>query len=289
MEGVLIFGLVNSINLALITVGFSLVVGISGIPNFAHGAFYILGGCLAWLMMHYLGLPYLLSIGLTIIATCVLSAVMYWVVLLRVRGLVLAEVVATFGVGIAILEFLRWTDFVGFHYRLPIFLRGSLEIGGVFLDYQRLFIVLVGLALVLFLWVFTRHTKVGLSFRAIAQNESTALSLGIRSDWVATLSLVLGSVLAVMAAVVILPLGIITIDTGYHVLTLALAVAVVGGMESTKGIITASFILGYSQTIAASALGPMWMLAVFPMALVVALAIKPSGIFGKFKELEERV
>ena len=161
--------------------------------------------------------------------------------------------------------------------------------GGQVLDYQRLLIIGIGLALILFLWFFTRHTRVGLSFRAIAQNEGTALAFGIESDWTAMFGLAFGSALAAVAAITILPLGIITIDTGYHVLILALAVGIVGGLESTKGIIVASFILGYSQVIVATLLAPQWMMVVLPLAIVVVLAIKPSGLFGKFKELEERV
>ena len=289
MEGVLIFGLVNSVTLALIAIGFSLTFGVSGIANFAYGAFYILGGYFAWHLLNSFGVPYFLAVVLAVIATGLFGVLIYWLVLLRVRGLVLSEVIATFGVGIAILEFLRWLGFIGYQYKLPIFIKGSLEIGGETLDYQRLFIIGIGLALILFLWFLTRHTKVGLSFRAIAQNDGTALAFGIESDWTAMLGLAFGSALAVVAAITILPLGIITIDTGYHVLILALAVGIVGGLESTKGIIVASFILGYSQIIAATLLGTHWMMVVLLVAIVVVLVIKPSGLFGKLKELEERV
>lgn len=286
---VLIFGLVNSIILALIAIGFSLTFGISGIANFAYGAFYLFAGYLTWMFLNYLGLPYLLAILFTLIIVGLAGALMYWVILLRIRGLILSEVIATFGVGVGLLEFLRWKGFVTYEYNLPSFVKGGLEIVGVTVDYQRLAIVGLGLALVAFLHFFTHHTRIGLAFRGIAQEERTALSLGIESDWTGMLSLAFGSALAAVAAITILPLGIISINQGYDALLVALAVGIVGGLESTLGIIVASLILGYCQVIVATYLAPEWMMVVYLVAIVLVLAIKPSGLFGKFKELEERV
>jgi hypothetical protein len=155
--------------------------------------------------------------------------------------------------------------------------------------YPAIFIIGIGLGLVLFLYFFTHYTRIGLAFRGIAQNERTAISLGIKSDWTAALSLAFGSAMASVAAIVILPLGIISINTGYEVLLIAVAVGIVGGLESVPGILVASLILGYAQIITGTYFKPEWMMVVYLAAIVFILAIKPSGLFGKFKELEERV
>jgi branched-chain amino acid transport system permease protein len=76
---------------------------------------------------------------------------------------------------------------------------------------------------------------------------------------------------------------------GYEVLIYALAVAIVGGLESTSGMVVASFIIGFGQRLTASYIGPKWMIIVPLAAIVLVLAVRPSGLFGKFKELEERV
>ena len=287
--GLLIYGLVNSAILAVTAIGFSLTFGISGVANFAYGGFYILGAYLCWILLSLLGLPYFLAIILALIISGGLGFLMYWVVLRRIRGIMISEAIATFGLGIAILEFLRWVGFIGFHYNLPVFMEGSVGIAGVFVDYHRLIIIGVALALVVSLWLFTRYTKVGLSFRGIAQEERTALSLGINSDFTAALSIAIGSALAVLAAIVILPTGTILIDRGYDALIFAMAIGIIGGLESTKGVIVASLILGFAQTAAALYIGTHWMMIVVLLAIVVVLAVKPSGLFGKFKELEERV
>ena len=286
---ILINGLVNSVVLVLIAIGFSLTFGISGIANFAHGAFYLLSGYSAWMFFSILGLPYPLVILISVITVSALGAIMYWIVLLRIRGIVLSEVVATFAIGVAIIEFFKWMGFQTYEFSLPTFIKGSMEISGLFIDYQRIAIVVIGLALLGFLWFFTHYTKVGLSLRGIAQDEFTAMSLGIDSDWTAMISLALGSALVAVAAIAILPLGIIAPNVGYDVLLTALAVAIVGGLESIIGIVVGSLILGYAQVIVASYYTPLWMTVVYLVAIVGVLVIKPSGLFGKSKELEERV
>ncbi|MEW5898071.1 MAG: branched-chain amino acid ABC transporter permease [Bacillota bacterium] len=293
MEGslvsVLIYGMVNSAVLMLTSLGFSLTFGLSGVANFAHGGLYLVAGYMAWIFMHNMGLPFLSAALFSIVIVGLIGAVIYRLILMPVRGIVLSEVIATFAVGVAILEFFRWRGFVTYEFNLPPFLKGGIAIAGVNVDYQRILIIVIGTSLAAFLWFFSHHTKTGLALRGMAQDEYTALSLGIESDWAAGLSLALGSALAAVAALVILPLGLISINIGYDVLLIALAVSVLGGLESTAGLIVASLILGYAVVATSTYLGPQWSEVVYLAAIVLGLAIKPSGLFGKFKELEERV
>jgi branched-chain amino acid transport system permease protein len=287
--GTLVYGLVNSVILALVALGFNLTFGISGIANFAYGALYILTGYGVWILLNTLGLPLLTAIPIMVLATAVVGSVLYRVILIRLRGMAISEVIATFGIGLAILEFFRYLGFIGFEYTLPVFLDGSLSIGGVYLDYQRGFIVLFGVVLTVGLWIFAHHTRTGLAFRGIAQDERTALCLGINSDRIATLAMALGAGLCAMAAVVILPIGTISVDEGYDVLLEALAVCIVGGLGSAMGVTVASFILGLAQTYTAMYLGSHWMMIVMLVAILAILVTRPSGLFGKQKELEERI
>jgi branched-chain amino acid transport system permease protein len=285
----LIYGLINSVILALYTVGFSLCYGISGIANFSHGALYILSGFTAWNLLNLAGLPFYLSATCAVLITAVLGFLFYWVLLLRIRGIPLAELIVTFAAGVAILELLMWKGFYGMRYSLPIFLRGGVDIGEVSIDYQRLFVLITGVALVVLLWLFVHHTRIGLAFRAMAQNERTALSVGIESDWIGSLSMALGGALAALAAMVVLPLGMMESSIGLEVLIYALAVAIVGGLESTLGMVVGSFIIGFGQIAAARYIGAKWMIIAPLAAIVLVLVIKPSGLFGRYKELEERV
>jgi branched-chain amino acid transport system permease protein len=287
--GTVVYALINSAILALMAIGFNLTFGISGVANFAYGALYVLSAYLSWMLLNLLGLPFFISAVISIFITTVIGALMYRFVLLRVRGQALSEVIATFGIGLAILELFRYLGFVGFEYTLPVFIDESFVIAGVYVDMQRILIVIIGTALVLALWLFTHHTSLGLAFRGIAQDERTALTLGIDTDWIATLSVSLGAGLAAFAATIIIPLGSIAPAEGYDVLIKALAVCIVGGLGSTGGVILASFLIGFAERFTDSYIGSHWTMIVSLAAILIVLTIKPSGLFGKQKELEERI
>jgi branched-chain amino acid transport system permease protein len=285
----LIYCLINSAILALMALGFNLTFGISGVANFTYGAIYVVAGFLTWTLLRILHFPYILSAIITIGVIGISGIYTYRFILKRIRGLVISEVIATFGIGLVILELLRFIGFIGFKYSLPPFIKGSIEILGGYVDIQRLLIIAFGILLIVALYFFTHHTKIGLSFRGIAQEEHTSLSLGINPDRIASYSMGLGSALGAFSAITILPLGTITVDGGYDVLINALSVCIVGGLGSTFGVIIASLIIGFAQTLTAMYISPHWVMIVSLLAILLILTIKPSGLLGHQKELEERV
>jgi branched-chain amino acid transport system permease protein len=286
---VLVYGFINSVVLFLMAAGFSIVYGISRLPNFAHGALYILTGFATWTFFKKLGLNYPGSIALAIIITALLGAAIYKFFLVRIRGMEASEIIGSFAVGLAIMESLRWRGFIGHGFAVPVFIDSSISIGSVIVDVQRIIIVGTGLAVMVFLWLFTHYTKIGLSLRGIAQDERAAMMLGIDSDWTAVISLALGSALAGLGAVIILPMGNINVETGYNVLIFAVAVCIVGGLGSWTGTLIASFLLGYAQTLTVAFIAFHYQIVVAMLAILVTLILRPSGLLGKQKELEERV
>jgi Branched-chain amino acid ABC-type transport system, permease components len=287
---IVVYGIINSLTLALLSLGFTLVYSISRLPNFAHGALYITTGYLVWLFMNkFVGFPYPLAIILALGITAVMGALIYQVILIRIRGMEISEIIATYAIGLAILEGLRWGGLRGMTFTLPPFFAGQVNIFGASIDYQR--IIIVGVSLLTFagLYLFTHYTRLGLALRGIAQDERAAMMLGINSDMTAVVSLAIGSALAGFAGVVLLPLGNIVVETGYNVLIFAIAVCVIGGLGSWGGTVLASFIIGFAQILTEAFASAHYQMVVALLAIILTLLIKPSGIFGKQKELEERV
>ncbi len=284
-----IYGLINSAILALTAIGFSVTYGISRIANFAHGALYVIGGFTAWILLQRAGLPYALAAPLAIAATAALGVVLYRYVLLRVRGLPLAEVIVTFALGITALEFMRFLGFFGTNFGLAPFTARRLEILGVPVDAQRIMVVAAGLLLGAGLWWFSHRTRMGLSLRAIAQDEEAAMTVGIDADRAATLSVALGAGLAGVAAVLLVPLSFLGAESGGNVLITAIAVCIVGGLGSTMGVIVASLLIGYVQIVSVTVLGPHFQMIVALLAILLTLMIRPSGLFGQQHALEERL
>jgi branched-chain amino acid transport system permease protein len=286
---ILIYGIINSIALALMALGFALVYGISRVPNFAHGSLYVLSGFITWIFFRGLGVNYLLSMILTMIIMGLVGALLYQFILIRVRGMATSEIIASYAMGLAILEGLRWGGFKGMSYTLPVFVEGSIFIADVPVDLQRVVVVLIGGGVVFFLWLFTHHTRIGLALRGMAQDERAALMLGIDSDLMALVAMAFGSMLAGLAGVLLLPLGNIVVEAGYNVLVLAIAVCIVGGLGSWMGAVAAAFLIGFAQILTMVYLGTHFQMVVALLAIILTLILRPSGLFGQQKELEERV
>ncbi len=286
---ILIYGLINSAIFIVFSVGFSLVYGIARIPNFAHGAIYVLAGFMIWIFSISLGITYPISFALSVIVVVVVNLAMYRFLLIRIRGMKISEILITYAFGMGLLEALRSGGLVDIKFSLSPFISGVVYIGGVPVDLQRIIILGVAAVAVFALQLFTHRTRVGLTLRAIAQDEQAALLLGINSDMAASAAMALGAVLLAVSAAVIFPLGDIRVDSGYDVLIFSLAICIVGGLGSWWGTVLAAFIFGFAQIITVVYLSSSFtMVTVFTLLLLV-LVIRPSGLMGKQRELEERV
>ena len=286
---ILIYGTINSVILSLLSLGFTLVYSISRLPNFAHGALYVTSGYMVWLLLNKLELPYPVAIVIGILATAAIGASIYRFIIIRVRGMEISEIIATYAIGLAIIEGLRWGGLRGGTFVLPAFYPGSITLLGISIDYQRLIIVGTGALTFLLLYLFTHFNRIGLALRGIAQDERAAMMLGIDSDMTAIISLAIGSGLAGFAAVLILPLGNIVVEAGYNILIYAIAVCIIGGLGSWGGAIVGSFVIGFAQMLTEAFVSSHFTMVVALLAIIVTLLLKPSGLFGKQKELEERV
>jgi branched-chain amino acid transport system permease protein len=147
---ILVYGTVNSIIFALIALGFTLVYGVSRVPNFAHGSIYVLVGFLTWTFVNNLNMPYALAVLIALGVASFLGFLIYRIILIRLRGMATSEIISSFAVSLIILEGLRmqgiagFKGFIGPFYVLKPFVDGKINLFGVFIDYQRLIIIVVG-------------------------------------------------------------------------------------------------------------------------------------------------
>lgn len=285
---IVVYGTVQSAALLLMTFGFSLVYGISRLPNFAHGALYVFTGYAAW-WLHEAGLPYPVAAASALLGSGLLGVLIYQLVLKRIRGMEMSEVIATYAIGLMILEGLRAWGLRGTTQSLPVFHKGAIELFGVPVDYQRIAVIVCAFGSVGLLAILTRTTRLGRAFRGVAQDEQAAMMLGIDTDLVSTVAVGLGAVLAGVGALVLFPLGSIVVQAGYQVLVYAIAVCVVGGLGSWAGTVAACFLLGFAQHLTVAYGRPHYQMVIMLLAIIVTLVIKPSGLWGRQKELEERV
>jgi branched-chain amino acid transport system permease protein len=277
-------GLANSTCFFLLAAGMSLIFGVLGILNFAHGAFFMIGAYLSYQIILWTD-NFWLSI---LIAPLILAGIGIIIerFLLRhtYRINVNFQLLLTFGLILVIEDLIRliW----GIHWitvqEAPA-LRGILQIMGGAYPIYNLFYTGVGALVFISLWFFLNKTKYGKKVVAASSDRELANGLGINVPWVYTAVFGLGSALAGMMGVFHGPLININLDMGHHYILSAFAVVVIGGLGNIKGAYLSALILG--QLEAFGILYVPFFERIFMWGFMMVILIwRPRGLFGEKKE-----
>ncbi len=276
--------LLNSVQygllLFLLAAGLTLIFGIMGVVNLAHGSFYMLGAYLAYALTGSIG-----NLFVAVAVGAVLSLAIGWLlekILFKhfYHRDHLDQVLLTFGL-IYIFEELRsmlWGDDVH-NVAIPASLDWSIKLTeNLSYPAYRLFLLAVCLLLALGLWLLISRTKIGMKIRAGAFNSDMAQTLGVNIVRLHTMVFALGVALASLAGMLIAPLSSIYPNMGSQVLIMCFVVVVIGGIGSVRGALTAALLVGLVD-IFGKVLLPQFsgMLVYVLMALV--LLYKPEGLF----------
>jgi branched-chain amino acid transport system permease protein len=276
--------LLNSVQygllLFMLAAGLTLIFGIMGVVNLAHGSFYMLGAYLAYALSAQLG-----SLTLAILVGAVLS-VLFGLVLERVlfryfyQRNHLDQVLLTFGL-IYIFEELRsmlWGDDVH-SVAIPAALDFSIPLTDT-LSYPvyRLFMSGVCLVLALGLYLLISKTRLGMKIRAGAFNREMAEALGINSQRIQAIVFALGVGLASVAGMIAAPVASVYPNMGSQVLIMCFVVVVIGGIGSVRGALIAALLVGLVDTFGKVLLPSVSGMLVY-MLMAAVLLWKPEGLF----------
>ena len=276
--------LLNSVQygllLFLLAAGLTLIFGIMGVVNLAHGSFYMLGAYLAYALSGAWD-----NLALAIAAGTVLSVAFGWLlekILFRhfYHRSHLDQVLLTFGL-IYIFEELRsmlWGDDVH-SVGVPAALDWSLQLTDT-LSYPayRLFMLAICTALALGLWLLISKTKLGMKIRAGAFNSDMAQALGINIVRLHSLVFAMGVALAALGGMLIAPLSSVYPHMGSQVLIICFVVVVIGGIGSVRGALTAALLVGLVDTFG-KVLLPQFASMLVYVLMALVLLYKPEGLF----------
>jgi len=275
-----LIGLSLGTQYALISIGFTLIFGILGVINFAHGGFYILGGYLAFSASHALGLPYVAAV---VLATLACGVIGYAVEFLLVDKYVddhLATMILTLGVYLVMT-----TGFVQIYgpepaeFRFPI--SGSWRAGGIYMPYANLVVLAVCSAAIAGVYYMIFKTRYGMALRAMADNRTVATAQGIKPARMFPMAFGIATALAGLTGALVTPILALDPHGGEAVVTKAFIVVILGGLGSVSGATLAAFIVGLVETYAGVYLGgSKGALALFVLVLLILL-VRPSGLMGR--------
>jgi branched-chain amino acid transport system permease protein len=272
-------GLTLGAQYALMALGFSLIFGILGVMNFAHGAFYAMGGYVAYTVNQTVGLPYALAVVAAVLATAALGYVFELAVIERRINDHLATIVLTLGlslvVGASLLAIFgpRSVDFT-----TP--LSGTLRAGGVYIPTARLMIIVVAAAAIAGVYLLLYRTRLGNALRALADDRTMALAQGMRPKVLFPVAFALATGLAGLTGALVTPVFSLAPFVGEHVLMISFLAVILGGLGSLPGAVLASVLVGLFESFVGFYIGGSWAPLMLFTAVLVLLVVRPTGLFG---------
>jgi branched-chain amino acid transport system permease protein len=288
--------IINGITLgsvyALIALGYTMVYGVLGLINFAHGEIYMVGAYAGLVVFNLLYANNAAGSGFFLILPVCFAVSMLFAGLLGVsiekiaykplrNSPRLAPLITALGVSIVLQNSVMLI--AGSENRVypDISFVGSFKAGNVSISYIQIFIILISLLLMFCLRYFVQKTRLGKAMRAVSQDKKTASLMGINIDRVISITFFLGSSLAAAAGIMVgLYYNIINFSMGYTAGLKAFTAAVLGGIGSIPGAMLGGLILGVLESLGAGFISSQYKDVFAFVILITVLIIRPNGILG---------
>ena len=280
--GQLMLGLVNGAFYAMLSLGLAVIFGLLDILNFAHGALYMVGAFVAWILLDSWGVNYWWALLLAPLAVGVLGAIIERLFLKRLYGLdPLYGLLLTFGLSL-ILEgvFRRQYGVTGQSYSVPDLLQGATNLGFMILPNYRAWVVVASIAVCLATWFLIERTRLGAYLRAGTENAKLVQAFGVNVPLMVSLTYAAGAALAGLAGVLAAPVIQVTPLMGSNLIIVVFAVVVIGGMGSILGSVVTGLGLGVVEGFTRVFYPEASNIVVF-VIMAIVLVLRPSGLFGK--------
>ena len=282
--------MVNGCILILVALGLSIVFGLMGVINFAHGIFYMLGAYAGWLTVQLTG-SFWLALVVAPVTVGLVGVLVERGVLKRIygtRNAAFAGVLVTYGLAIMIPDLVRMTfGRPGKPFAVPAALSASLfKLGATEVNAYRVFIVGVTAVLLPLLWLLLNKTNLGLVIRAGTSDNGMVQLLGINVARTWTTTYALGAALAAFAGVITAPLVAVAPEMGGLILIECFIVTVVGGMGSFMGAVVGGLLIGEALALTGMLYDVLADVIIY-VAMGAVLLLRPRGLFGQEGMSEE--
>lgn len=277
-------GLATSSMLFIVASGLSIIFGVTQVVNFSHGSFYMLGAFIAYSATSWLpvtGINHWVGVAIAVGIVALIGLLIELVVLRRIyHAPEMLQLLATYGVILIIQDAAKWIwgyeDLIG--PRVPG-LSGAVDILGVRLPSYNLFIIVLGPAIFLFLWLILQKSSWGTKVRAATEDREMLGALGINQKWLFSSVFCLGSALAGLGGALQLPRDAANLGMDFNMLTEAFVVVVIGGLGSIPGAFLAALLVGVLQSFGTLILPKFTLVLIFIIMAVVLIA-RPQGLTG---------
>jgi branched-chain amino acid transport system permease protein len=280
--GQLLLGLINGAFYAMLSLGLAVIFGMLNIINFAHGALFMMGAFVAWILLDQLGIGYFPALILAPLIVGIFGVFLERTIISRLYKLDhLYGLLLTFGLSLVIEGLFRNAyGSSGLPYRIPDILQGATNLGFMYMPNYRGWVVLAALVVCLSTWAIIEKTSLGATLRAATENAPLVQAFGVNVPRVITLTYGAGIALAAFAGVLAAPIYSVNPNMGSNFINTVFAVVVIGGMGSILGSIVTGFGLGVVEGLT-KVFYPQASATVVFLVMIIILLARPRGLFGK--------
>ncbi|HOF02951.1 MAG TPA: branched-chain amino acid ABC transporter permease [Atribacterota bacterium] len=283
--------LVNAISygsiLGLLAVGYTMIYGILGLINFAHGEIFMIGAFTCYLYVKFLKIPWFIA-ALLAITTSVIAGLLLEKIAYRPSIKKGSSVLTIFIISFAASMFLRYLFMLFFTderkaFPIPAFFEKMYFVNGVVIGLRDIIIFTTTIIIMIAISYFVKYSKLGIAMRAVSYDSKTANYMGINSTLIIKTAFVLGSVLAGISGIEYgLSFGIVNPSMGFNPGLTGFIAAVLGGIGNVPGAMVAGFIVGIGEVLFVAMLpsiySPLRPLFVWVLLFFI-LFLKPTGLF----------
>lgn len=280
-------GLYFAAFLFLTSLGMSIILGVMGILNLAHGSLYAVGGFIAAFIIGLAvdsptPLVILAAGGLAMLGSAAVGFLMETTLLKPMyRRPLEYQLLMTFGILMLLEDSIKLVFGGESRYAsAPFDAMGSIQITGITYPVYFLFVMLVAVVAGLVIWWVMVKTRLGIMLRAIEMDRDMAQAMGIPMRQLTIVAFMLGAALAGLAGALVVPTSPAVLGMGMDVLIMAFIVVVIGGLGSLKGAFLGSLIVGITRSFTVAYFAELEMPLLFLIAVII-LIIKPEGLFGQ--------
>lgn len=267
---------------ALLGIGLTLIFGIMRVVNFTHGELYAFGAYMMYATVMLLGVNFFLALVLAVILGVALGAAIEFILLRKLRG---ADIDTTMLVMIGAWIVMQNTEqFVWTGVAKSIdnpFPSSPLVIGPVSVSWNRLFVFIMAITLIIATYAVINRTRLGKAMRATFQDRDTAALMGIQIGNVYLATFALGSGLAAAAGALLGPVFVVVPTMGDMASLKAFAIVILGGLGSVPGATIGGFILAFMEELGAGYVSSGYRDAMGFLLIIIILLFKPTGLFAQ--------
>lgn len=285
MDTILFQGLIGlslAMYLWLLSAGLTIIFGVLGVLNFAHGSLFMVGAYLAYTFYGILALPFWLAILLSLLGVALLGLVMEWGFLRRIYDLDHAyQLLLTFGFILILDDAVKliW----GGVFRIPPvppFLEGAWPVAGRLFPVYNVFLIAVGLVVAGVLWLLFERTWWGRTVRATASDPEMANAIGVNVPRVFSGVFMFGAALAALGGALGTPVRVVAPGIGAAMIIQAFIITVIGGLGNLKGAFVGSLLVGVLSAYG-TLFFPVFELFFIFVIMAVVLLVRPQGLFAR--------